>query len=205
MSEKETRATNEKDTAVIDDTVGKTAQDGDGADTSAEADFENFKQYVFALSEENTALNEENKKLKEQVEQSSVYYGQLAMLKKDFDAHRVRVRNASETAKDEGKLCVIDKLLPILDTFSRAESSFSGNADMQKMLYMLRSQFEGILAEAGLAEVEVLGKPFDPSTAEALDKKEVKEKEKGIVLEVYSKGYKYNDKIVRYAKVKVGV
>ena len=52
----------------------------------------------------------------------------------------------------------------------------------------------------------MLGKPFDPDVAEALAKQEVSnKKEKNTVLEVYSKGYKYNEKIIKYARVKVGV
>ena len=52
----------------------------------------------------------------------------------------------------------------------------------------------------------MLGQPFDPATANAVHSLETdKEEEKNVVLEVYANGYRYGDKVLRYAQVCVGV
>ena len=49
-----------------------------------------------------------------------------------------------------------------------------------------------------------MGKPFDPTTMNALGKLERGEENKDIVVEVYKKGYVFGEKILRYADVLVG-
>ena len=58
-----------------------------------------------------------------------------------------------------------------------------------------------ILNEAGLEEIDLLGKEFDPNFAEAIDI--IPGKEDNKVVEVLRKGYKFEDKIIRVAQVKV--
>ena len=62
------------------------------------------------------------------------------------------------------------------------------------------------LADCGVEVIDVLGQPFDPATANAVHSLETdKEEEKNVVLEVYANGYRYGDKVLRYAQVCVGV
>ena len=58
-----------------------------------------------------------------------------------------------------------------------------------------------ILKEAGLQEIEILNKDYDPICAEAIDIVEGKEDNK--VVEILKKGYMFEDKIIRVAQVKV--
>ena len=150
------------------------------------------------LEELTQALAEENEALIEASERSA---NQLSVLKRDFDNYKNRMRNAEQTANDDGKFFVIEKMLPILDTFDRAAKSLS-EKELQSFNLVLR-QFEKILAEAGVEEMEVLGLPFDPAVAEAVTAEESEEKD--TVLEVYLKGYKFKEKVLRHAKVKVGI
>jgi len=150
------------------------------------------------LEELTQALAEENEALIEASERSA---NQLSVLKRDFDNYKNRTRNAEQTANDDGKFFVIEKMLPILDTFDRAAKSLS-EKELQSFNLVLR-QFEKILAEAGVEEMEVLGLPFDPAVAEAVTAEESEEKD--TVLEVYLKGYKFKEKVLRHAKVKVGI
>ena len=164
-----------------------------------------LKALANALTVENEALIKENEALKADAEKSDGYLTQLTVLKSDFENFKNRTRTVSEIAKDEGKIFVIEKLLPVLDTFYRAQKNLAGKAELNPFNMVLK-QFEKILGEVGITELNILGSKFDPDFAEALTKEEVKdEKQKGVVLEVYSKGYAYKDKIVRHAQVKVGV
>ena len=56
----------------------------------------------------------------------------------------------------------------------------------------------------GVTEIESLGEEFDPNVHEALTMIEVPDIDKEQVVEVYAKGYKLNDELLRTAKVVVG-
>jgi molecular chaperone GrpE len=88
------------------------------------------------------------------------------------------------------------KILPFLDNLEKAELFVKDQG-----LKISKDHFLQILAEAGLEEIDCLNKQFDPVSAEAIDI--VPGKEEGMVVEVLRKGYKYGDKIIRVAQVKV--
>ncbi|MBI3793299.1 MAG: nucleotide exchange factor GrpE, partial [Nitrospinae bacterium] len=69
-------------------------------------------------------------------------------------------------------------------------------------ILMIKSGFARILAEAGLKEIDCLGKKFNPAQMEALP---VDDKEKDdVVIEIARIGYLMNDTLIRPAKVVVG-
>ena len=137
------------------------------------------------------------------IEKGNEYLDQLALLKRDFENYKRRTQNNQEDSKRQGKIEVVEKILPILDTFARAEDSLKGQKEYDSFK-MVSRQMEKILSEIGLEEVEVLGQDFDPNYSYAIMKEEAGEENVGKVIEVLSKGYKFNDKIVRYSQVKVG-
>lgn len=163
----------------------------------------NQNDMISALVGENEELMKQQQELNKQIEKSNGYLDQLAHMKSDFENFKRRTKNAHDTSRDEGKIFVIEKVLPILDTFARAEEVLQGKDELQPFM-MISRQFEKILTEIGLQEVEVLGQDFDPNVSYAIMKEDGGEENIGKVIEVLSKGYKYNDKIVRYSQVKVG-
>jgi molecular chaperone GrpE len=66
---------------------------------------------------------------------------------------------------------------------------------------MICQQFRGVLAEAGLEEIDALGKPFDPNLHEALSQQETPEVPEGQVVHQLRKGYKFRDRLLRPASV----
>ncbi len=91
---------------------------------------------------------------------------------------------------------VLLKLLPFLDNLDQAETFVKDNG-----LKLIKENFFKTLHELGLEEIQVLSKEFDPYNAEAIDMVEGKEDNK--VVEVLRKGYKFKDKVLRVAQVKV--
>ena len=91
---------------------------------------------------------------------------------------------------------LIEKLLPVVDTFEKAAIHTKDDG-----LNLALKQFKQVLSEAGVKEIEVLGKPFDPNTSECIEV--VKGDKENIVVEVLVNGYYIYDKILRPAKVKV--
>jgi len=88
------------------------------------------------------------------------------------------------------------KILPFLDNLEKAEVFVKDQG-----LKISKDHFLQILKEAGLEEIDILNKDFDPMSAEAVDI--VSGKEENKVVEVLRKGYKFEDKIIRVAQVKV--
>jgi len=165
--------------------------------------FKSQKDMIDALVSENEALLKEQEELNKKIEKGNEYLDQLALLKRDFENYKRRTQNNQEDSKKQGKIEVVEKILPILDTFARAEESLKGQKEYESFK-MVSRQMEKILSEIGLEEVEVLGCDFDPNYSYAIMKEEAGEENVGKVIEVLSKGYKFNDRIVRYSQVKVG-
>lgn len=92
---------------------------------------------------------------------------------------------------------LLSELLPVLDNF---ESLLKHNSD--EGLKITVKHFTDILKNIGLVEIEVLGLDFDPTLCEAV---EMVPGEKNKVVEVLQKGYRYQDKLLRPAKVNVGM
>jgi len=88
------------------------------------------------------------------------------------------------------------KILPFLDNLEKAELFVKDEG-----LKISKDHFIQILKDAGLEEIEMMGKDFDPISAEAVEL--VPGKEEGKIVEVLQKGYKFEDKIIRVAQVKV--
>ena len=88
------------------------------------------------------------------------------------------------------------KILPFLDNLEKAEIFIKDQG-----LKISKDHFLQILKETGLEEINLLNKDFDPNLAEAVDI--VPGKEDNKVVEVLRKGYKFEDKILRVAQVKV--
>ncbi|EKE14496.1 MAG: hypothetical protein ACD_12C00473G0001 [uncultured bacterium] len=88
------------------------------------------------------------------------------------------------------------KILPFLDNLEKAELFIKDPG-----LKISKDHFMQILKEAGLKEIEMLNKDYDPVTAEAVEL--IPGKDENKVVEVLRKGYMFGEKIIRVAQVKV--
>lgn len=109
---------------------------------------------------------------------------------------------------------LILKLLPVLDNFELAEKKLPDELKKNesiKGILQIKKQVLDFLKNLGIEPIDCLGKKFDPNfheaaedaPAEALAKAGVEVKESGIIIEEIQKGYKFQGKILRPAKVKV--
>ncbi len=98
---------------------------------------------------------------------------------------------------------IIEQLLPILNHFEQAAEFVSEEqkqADWVKGLFLVQSQLKELLTKWGVEEIEVLGKPFDPHTSEAIGQGKG-DQESGVVIKVCSPGYKVGSRVIVPAKV----
>lgn len=129
---------------------------------------------------------------------------QLLRLAADFDNFRKRaVREKEESAKYaiQG---VLERLLPVLDNFEMALAT-AKNPEAAGALcdgvQMILGQFQSVLRDAGVEEINATGQLFDPTLHEAISQIETAEAAEGTVLQQFQRGYKLNGRLVRPARV----
>lgn len=171
------------------------------ADSNLEAVIEEIEE----STEEATSLEE---KLAEKTAQYEDIFGQFQRLQADFANYKKRVeKEKSEIFLYANEKIALD-LLNIIDNLERAIQSQDEtlNPDEDNCLLdginLVYKQLIDTLSKHGIKETEALGKPFDMNYHHAVMQEET-QGEPGYVIEVFQKGYKINDKILRPSMVKV--
>ena len=122
----------------------------------------------------------------------------------ELDNYRKRTVRMRAEARDETLRDILLQVAPILDNLRRALRQETQEAELLKQgVELICGQFNDVLKGYGLAEIEAVGQPFDPEVHEALAEVPDDEHAPGTVIEEMEKGYKLNDKVVRYARVVV--
>ena len=95
------------------------------------------------------------------------------------------------------------ELLPVLDNFDRAlGNSAAVDAAWLAGIQLVHKQLMDTLAKLGLEEIDASGK-FDPELHNAVMQDEAEDVESGMITEVFQKGYKVKNRIIRHSMVKV--
>jgi molecular chaperone GrpE len=126
----------------------------------------------------------------------------------DFDNFKKRATREKQEAVKYANEALLQKLLPVLDSFDMAMAAAqttgtSANQSLQTGINMVRQQLGAVLAEAGLEELNAVGKTFDPNFHEALLQQETPDAPEGQVIQQTRKGYKLRDRLLRAVSVVV--
>ncbi|OGF68588.1 nucleotide exchange factor GrpE [Candidatus Giovannonibacteria bacterium RIFCSPLOWO2_02_FULL_45_14] len=120
--------------------------------------------------------------------------------KADFINARKEEEKSRETFVKFAQASVLLEFLKITDSLEMAMKHGDGGI---KQIY---SQAKDILKQHGVTQIEAEGKKFDPAMHEAIEKEEVDdEKKDNVVVEDLQRGWLLFEKVLRPAKVKVGV
>lgn len=99
------------------------------------------------------------------------------------------------------------QMLPVLDNLERAlaiEVEDEAGKNLKKGIEMVLESFNQALKDQGIEVIDAEGQPFDPTIHEAYTQVPAKEgQESGVVAQVFEKGYRLHDRILRAAKVVV--
>lgn len=121
----------------------------------------------------------------------------------EFDNFRKRTaKEKSETYQDAVAKTVFD-LLPAVDSFERAMEAPCTDEAYRSGMEKIYQQMTAILAKLGVEEIPALNEPFDPKVHNAIRQVEDENFGESTVCEVYQKGYRLGDRIVRCAMVSV--
>ena len=151
-------------------------------------------------AEQPDALEELQKKLEEAESKAGEYLQMAQRLQADFDNFRKRTQRENEEFKTFATAGLISELLTIEDDLDRALDSAKEENDFVIGVRGIRQNLMKILESKGLTEIPTDGK-FDPNCHEALCV--VEADTEGDIAEVFQKGYRLGNKVLRYSKVKV--
>ncbi len=129
---------------------------------------------------------------------------QYVRLFAEFDNFRKRTaKEKLETYNDATAKCV-EQLLPVVDNFERAIDAPCTDEQYKNGMVMIFTQLKNQLDKLGVEEIEALGAAFNPNIHQAIKQAEATEEfPENTVCEVFQKGYKLKDRLIRPAMVAV--
>lgn len=121
----------------------------------------------------------------------------------EFDNFRKRTVKEKEASYGNGKADAVAKMLPVYDNLERALQQETADAAFKKGVEMTMNELVKILTGLGVEIFGQVGEPFDPNLHNAVMHIESDELEENVIAQVFQKGFKIGDKIVRFAMVQV--
>lgn len=133
-------------------------------------------------------------------DEGNKYLDMARQIQADFENFRRHSAENVKKAKIDGQASVIEVFLPCLDTFKEAKKSIS-DENVLKGVEMIEGKINEALKSLGVEKLPSIGQVYDPHIHESLAVMRDESKENDIILEEYQAGYKFNGKVLRYAKV----
>ena len=134
-------------------------------------------------------------------EQRNLYLRTLA----DFDNYRKRAERDVRELSERGRRDLLKRILPVLDNLARAEAYREAGTPAEQIVdgvLQTAKQLMAALAAENVRPIEVVGKPFDPSLAEAIATQPAgPDAPDGTVVAEAAKGYYIGDEVLRPAQV----
>lgn len=148
---------------------------------------------------EEEKLSEEEKLRAELDEQKDKYLRVVA----EYDNFRKRTAKERLELISTSKADAITQILPVVDNFERALSAQTQDETYKTGIEMIFKQLNEVLKGLGIEEINPIGEKFDPSVANAVNQIEDENLGDNEVAQVFQKGYRIGDKVLRYAMVVV--
>ena len=191
QSEEPVEATETVEVEGIDTQDGETGKKAksDRKEKKAQKQLDDAKKAIEALEAEKAALND-------------TYVRMLA----EYDNFRKRAAREKDAMYAEGISDAVEKLLPVLDNLERAAATDPEASDAKSILDGVKKVLEQAnecFTKLGVSEIEAQGQTFDPELHNAVMHEENEDYAENVISDVFMKGYKLGDKVIRHSVVKV--
>jgi molecular chaperone GrpE len=127
----------------------------------------------------------------------------LARMQAEFENARRRAAKEQQDFRDFAMVDAIKTLLPVIDSFERALQVKSEGSEFRTGVDLIYKQLQDVLAKLGVKAIAAKGEQFDPHVHEAIEMVETPDAADHEVLEEWQRGYKFKDRLLRPAMVKV--
>lgn len=122
----------------------------------------------------------------------------------EFDNYRKRTIKEKDAAYGNGVCDAIAAVLPAVDNLERAyTAALDSDKAVAEGISMVLKQFDSIFDSLGISEIEALNQKFDHNLHNAVMHVEDEQYGEDEVIEVFQKGYKMDDRVIRHSTVKV--
>ena len=182
--------------------------DADGDETSSDTgDADGDKKRSFFSKKSKESKTE--KKLLDQIDAQKKEIDEIRdrylRVSADFDNFRKRTAKENETRYLDIKADVLKDFLPVIDNFERARvhEEDGASAKYSEGYGLIYTMLIDILEKNGVEEIDAQGQPFDPNLHNAVMHVDDESLGEGVVAEVFQKGYRMGDRVLRYSMVKV--
>jgi len=155
---------------------------------------------VTARGGESSASESELQKLR--AERDSLL-DRLARTQAEFENARRRASKEQQEFRDYAAADAIKSLLPVVDSLERALQVKSDAAELRGGVELIYKQLQAALAKLSVHPIVSKGEAFDPRYHEAVEMVETTEAPDHQVIEELQRGYKFKDRLLRPAMVKV--
>ena len=136
----------------------------------------------------------------DEAQQESEKYARLYA---EFQNYKRRTeKEKSDLYAYAGEKFAVD-LLEVIDSFERAMAAKPEGDKFAEGMEMILTQLKAVLAKNHVEEIEALGKPFDPNMHNAVMHVESEDLGENVIAQVFQKGYKIGNTVVRFATVQV--
>ncbi len=205
-----------KETSEIENEEKKEDVETKAEKTAENTSDENQSQETETQSQENEANASEEKKEETPEEKIAALEAEVADLKDqllrraaDFDNYRKRMIKEKQETYDYANAALLSDLLDSLDNFDRTLDAAKDATDAKSIadgIRMINNNLVKMLEDKyGLCGYGSEGDEFNPDEHEAIGRMEDENADKETLAQVYLKGYKLKDRIIRHAKVMVKV
>ncbi len=121
----------------------------------------------------------------------------------EYDNFRKRSAREKENIYLDAAIATAAKFLPVLDNLERAAKQETADEAYKKGVEMTLNQLYEVMEKLGITEIAALGEQFDPELHNAVLHIEDETVDDNTIVEVFEKGFKMGDRVLRYAIVKV--
>ena len=168
----------------------------DAAEETAEENEESTEE---SAADDKEEISEEDKLRTELAESKDKYLRLMA----EYDNFRKRSAKERLELSASVKGDTVADILPVLDNFERALNTETEDEAYKAGIEMIFKQFTDALNKLGIEPIDPVGEVFDPNIANAVNQIEDPELGENVVAQVFQKGYRIGDKVIRYAMVVV--
>ncbi len=121
----------------------------------------------------------------------------------EYDNFRKRSTQDRLNAAHDATARAALEVISVIDNFERAVEAECTDENYKKGVEMIYNQFEGVLSKLGVEEIESTGVEFNPNYHNAVSQIEDESLGENVVAQVYQKGYKIGERVIRCAMVVV--
>ena len=128
---------------------------------------------------------------------------QLLRMAAEYDNYRKRSQKEKDNLYTEIRSETVEKFLPVYDNLERALAQETQDAAFKKGVEMTMNQLVSVMEKLGVESFGAAGDHFDPQLHNAVMHIEDESLGENVIAEVFQKGFKVGEKVVRFAMVKV--